>query len=128
MNTKEFLKLCCKHKLIDKNIHKDLSSCIASRGKYKGYLLANCPSDHRKYIWKAMVSYLAPQRAGLMSMMFCPDEDKNKFINIDNLLSTTEIGSMLNAFEPPFRWNLWANRYDSDKAQKIYINYLKDKM
>ena len=125
-NTIQFLNGAWIADLITEKELDTLRGVISTRGKNKGYLLANPPKDaERKAVWNAVVSYLAPARVQMWSLMFADEETNAIYSATDALLKRTGIGKALNFFEPAFRWNLVAHRYDIAKAQKILIDQLK---
>ena len=126
INTKEFIKLLEEHGKLEQDIIDSLLSVISTRGKNKGYILANCPQNdkNRHATWQALVSYIAPVRASVWSIMFYNDEQKEHYDKIDKALQPG-YGRMIDFFEPAFRWNMTAHRYDMEKAQKLIIQKIK---
>jgi len=107
------------------DIRADLLSAICTRGKNKGYLLESCPSPKnpgRWAAWQALMSRLAPVRTSIWSLMLGGAEAK-RYDEIDKALDASvgpqTAAFMLNSAERPFRFNLWANRFDREKAQVI---------
>ena len=118
MNTKQAIE----QNPILSDAHKQfLLNAICTRGKYKGYLLANAPSARTRpegwLAWQVLVSNLAPARVAAWSLMFSDQGDK--FKGLDDAVNLAGLQFALNACEPAFRWNLWANRYNRDKAQAM---------
>ena len=113
MNTLELINSWSKFSDEDKAL---LSLAICSRGRYKGYLLANKPSDRAKgAVWEAFMLSIAPARA----TMFGAFGDSESFGAADDLI-TADFKMCVNAVEPNFRWNLFDHRYDSAKVLAIY--------
>jgi hypothetical protein len=84
-----------------------LLSAISTRGRYKGFLLSNPPSEKetpmRYMAWQALISNLAPSRVSVMGLML---SEHNYWFNIfDNQFDTSFI-ACINAVEPDFRWNI----------------------
>ena len=121
MNTKEFFeKLDSKY--IDENSRNAFLSVISSKGKNKGYILANPPKDNdRKIAWYALIGQLAPVRLSIGFLMFASTEDKEQYNKLDKVATTLK--TCLNAVEPAFRWNLWAMHHDS----KVFIEHMNNK-
>ena len=105
-----------------------LLGAIATRGKYQDYLLSNAPDQRKRpqhwIAWQALVSNLAPQRCSTYSLMCLSAEDQKLFHYLNKALERSGLDSLLNAFEPPYRWNLYAYRINTDKLQTATINAL----
>jgi hypothetical protein len=112
MNTKELLE---SWPGLSDQERADLLSAISTRGKHSGFLLCSAPSSTKRPMahaaWCALVSNLAPQRIPVFSLMLGAGED---FKRLDDALERVQLRTPLNACEPPFRWNLFAHRFDVD--------------
>lgn len=94
-----------------------LKGAIATRGKNKGYVKAS-PGSSEHLVWNLLISRLAPARVTIASLML--NAKSEEFVKLDKELDTWPLFTFaLNACEPAFRWNLWAHRYDREKAQRI---------
>lgn len=107
---------------LDDDVRAALLSAISTRGKNKGYLLANSPATDAgaKYVaWQALVGELAPVRASVWGLMFLRANDKALY---DRLVKVLELGLgfAVRAYEPGFRWSLFANRYNVEALRTHY--------
>ena len=108
-----------------------LLSIISTRGKWKGYVLANAPSERqhpkRYYVWQAVVSYLAPVRVSISGLMFASDEHRKFHDDLDRVLRESKLYIALNPVEPPFRWNLYAHQRDIDAERRGVAKYIEQR-
>lgn len=96
-----------------------LLRAISTRGKYKGYLLANKPKDKvAAAVWNAIMMTVAPARCSLFSWNGSDEADEAE--KRAHELMTVELGMAIKASEPSFRWNLFAHRYDCEKLLSIF--------
>jgi hypothetical protein len=87
-----------------------LLSAVATRGKWKGFLLSRAPSGNtpRSQAWNALVSNLAPARVSIANVILGNSET---FTRLDKALTSTGLDQALRIVEPSFRWNLVAHHF-----------------
>ena len=109
---------------LESDVRADLLLAVATRGKNKGYLLANAPSQYahpRKWAaWTAFVGNLAPARLSIWGVLFGP---RDLYDRLDTAVLNSGLAAGLNAVEPAFRWNLWCHRHDGARALKAINEY-----
>ena len=96
-----------------------LIGACAVRGKNAGYLLEAPPrrrTDETEAAWRALVSNVAPSRAGLTCLMFYPGM-RDAFLRFDAEITTSGLDRALLALEPDFRWNMYALNHDTVAAR-----------
>lgn len=121
MNTLDFINhhpdLCDRHREI-------LRGAIATRGKRKGFILENPPSQSKRpqdwVAWQAMVLQVAPVRVSAWSLMLLNDEQRGLFDELDKALDGMHV--ILSAIEPPMRWNLSEMRFDRETVQAALVS------
>lgn len=103
-----------------------LGSVVSSRGKWKGYVLANAPAagrdSKRCAAWQAIMAELAPARVGVYTLMIMDDDSKALFESLGRVMRGG-LGFALRVYEPPYRWSLAAHHYDIDAARASVFNY-----
>jgi hypothetical protein len=111
---------------LEPELRDALLSVISTRGKWKGYLLANSPSPSkepaRNAAWQAALGELAPVRTSVWALMIM-DEETRAFYNRLEAALQGNLGFALRVYEPPFRWNLFAHRVDIDVARQGVFDY-----
>ena len=72
----------------DINVSELMLACLCTRGKRKGRVLKSIPnkSDAVRGAWRALMSELAPTRAGLFALVFAGDEEIAGFKLVDEAL------------------------------------------
>jgi len=108
-------------------VRDELKGAIATKGKWKGFVLASKPSlPSRAAAWSALMANLCPGRAGVYSMMLGKSDRVRAMITeIDkNHLNGLTFLQALNAVEPAFRWNMWALRNDREKVMDYILKQL----
>tara|TARA_R110002126_G_scaffold273165_1_gene417631 strand:- start:354 stop:725 length:372 start_codon:yes stop_codon:yes gene_type:complete len=96
-----------------------LSLAVCTRGKNKGFLLANKPKGKPGMVWDAVMLTVAPARSSLFGAMSGNEDDRKAFADTCDLMSAN-FGMAIKASEPAFRWNLFAHRYDCEKLLNIF--------
>ena len=104
-----------------------LLDAIATRGKWKGYLLASAPSEQKRsqgYIaWQAIVANLAPSRTSMFAVMFRGES----FLELDSYLTKSGLAAAIRAVEPDFRWSLYAYHHDTDAERAALTQWLDER-
>lgn len=104
-----------------------LLAVVSTRGKWKGYVLANSPAStsapKRFAAWQAVMMHLAAARVSAWSLMFLEGEAKELYDRLDKLLNDTHLGVAIAVQEPAFRWSLLAHRYDVDLLRARYFQH-----
>ena len=110
MTTVELINACPMLSHADK---VSLLSACATRGKWKGYVLANCPKEeNRKIAWLAIMMHLASARVPMSALL----SDTASVMRLNEEIERAWLDDGINAAERPFRWNLWHHRYDAEKS------------
>lgn len=103
-----------------------LLSVIATRGKYKGFVLSSPPSmtkDPLRYAaWQAVISELAPMRVSIGSLILNLNGVREHFDRLDALLRRG-LGYAINVYEPPYRWNTYAHTVDDIEELRAAVHY-----
>jgi hypothetical protein len=115
---------------LDSDVRTNLLLAVSSRGKNKGFLLANAPaqSDSDKWAaWSALAGNLAPARIGICGLLF-GGPSAERYSVLDKVV-TDNPGFLLalNAVEPAYRWNLWAHRYNGDAVLIAAEDYISER-
>lgn len=104
-----------------------LERAISTRGKWKGCLKASPPNrdDAAGWAaWQVLVGLVAPARANMWSLMFMDEVTRGWVDRYEAALKRRVRGwgatLVINAYEPPYRWNLFAQRYDMERIRAMY--------
>jgi len=104
-----------------------LRGALSTRGKNKGNILASAPADaRRRGAWRACMSTVCVQRAGLIALAWASTEERDAFALADALIERVGLGVIINTLERPFRFNLWALHHDVDAARAKLAEFLAD--
>jgi hypothetical protein len=109
------------------DVRAELLSAVATRGKWQGYLPENAPKDPARAIaWQALVSWLAPNRASVVSLMIALDHHRRRYDQLDRVIEAVGLPLALNAVEPEMRWNLWAYHNNRDAVLGVIARNLPE--
>jgi len=110
--------------VLSDRMREALLEATSTRGKWKGYLLASAPSEHKRprgYLaWQALVANLAPSRVSVFAAIFRGEA----FLELDNYLVKSGLAAALRAVEPDFRWSLYAYHHDTDAERAALTQWL----
>jgi hypothetical protein len=114
---------------LDDDVRAALLSAVSTRGKWQGFVLANAPASGKRPVayaaWQALMMELAPSRVSIGGLMFLSDEQKAMFDRMTFALADDHLSLALKAQEPPFRWSMFAHRYDTDKIRAVAFQHCK---
>lgn len=123
---------------IDTVARRWLLDVVTTRGKWKGYLLTNAPRQSKDPVrwatWQAIMSFLAPARCSMFPLMLMDDETQRAFHKVDAAMKTEVSGTgwplyiFIQAFEPPFRWNMFAANRDVDKIRELALSVMDEEV
>ncbi len=109
---------------LDDDVRAALLSAVSTRGKFKGYVLANSPAvgTGSKYIsWQAIIGELAPVRTSVFGLLLAPADLIALYDRLEEALSGKfGLGLALRAQEPALRWSLFAHRYELEALRKTF--------
>jgi hypothetical protein len=109
-----------RDKDIDEETRAELLAAIASKGKNKDLVRASKPKGKGSIGWTALMSVLAPQRAGFMALIMASGDEKTLFDKCDKFAEFWR--GPINAIgQRPYQFNLWAHRYDPDKYMQVMV-------
>lgn len=117
---------------LDHVVRNWLLDVVSTRGKWKGYLLNNAPSQSKDPVrwatWQAIMGFLAPTRCSMFSLMLMGDKEQKVYNKVDEALKARVPGTnhavfmFLQAAEPPFRWNMFAHNNNVDLLKRYYAD------